>query len=150
MYYIHLISGENSATSSGDHQALLSLPSTPRRDILRSQVEIAIPDSQKLEMSVKCSGNHHQSTERSVQQVHLSKEDVCRKADANQQNVVPETSSSSTFSTFTLKTHEILNRFDQSYGQENSPLISSDVAVQLLKIQSSKLKELNMRFLALN
>ena len=101
-------------------------------------------------MSVKCSGNHHQSTERSVQQIRLSKEDVCRKADANQQNVVPETSSNSTFSTFTLKTHEILNRFDQSYGQENSPLISSDVAVQLLKIQSSKLKELNMRFFALN
>ena len=87
---------------------------------------------------MKSSGNHHQSTERSVQQIRLSKEDVCRKADANQQNVVPEISSQSALSTFTLKTNEILNHIGRTFGGENSPLISSDVAIQLLKIQSSK------------
>ena len=101
-------------------------------------MEIAIPDSQTLEMSVKSTGNHHPSTERSVQEIHLSNQDVCRKADIKQQDSVPEASSQSTFSTFSLKTHEILNHFGHSLGQDYSPLISSDVAIQLLKIQSSK------------
>ena len=79
-----------------------------------------------------------QSTNRSVQTTRLCKEDVCRKADIKKENAVPETSSKPTLSTFTFKTHEILNHFGHSFGQENSPLISSDVAIQLLKIQSSK------------
>ena len=81
-----------------------------------------------------------QSTNRSVQTTRLCKEDVCRKADIKKENAVPETSSKPTLSTFTFKTHEILNHFGQPFGQENSPLISSDVAIQLLKIQSSKIQ----------
>lgn len=87
-------------------------------------------------MSVSASGHH--STKRAVQTIPLEKEDICRKVDINQQNAVPEISSQSTLSTFTYKTHEILNHFGRTFGGENSPLISSDVAIQLLKIQSSK------------
>ena len=122
---------------TGDNQALLSLPSTPRRDTQESQIGIATTDVQTLaEMPMQSSVVPMKQNIHAVSSTGGNDSTINRIKTIQQ---VPLTSSSIVQSAFTLKTHEILNHFVQGFGGEHLPLISSDVAIQLLKIQSSML-----------
>ena len=122
-------------SSGGHHQLRYSLPSTPKKEI--QQAQIGIPRTNTLE-EMLIEPTSHQDMKQTIQGELTSLEDDSIKINTIKNNVPSTSSSISTnYSSFAVKTHEILIHFGQELGNENLPLISSDVAVQLLKIQSS-------------
>ena len=122
-------------SSGGHHQLRYSLPSTPKKEI--QQAQIGIPRTNTLE-EMLIEPTSHQDMKQTIQGELTSLEADSIKINTIKNNVPSTSSSISTnYSSFAVKTHEILIHFGQELGNENLPLISSDVAVQLLKIQSS-------------
>ena len=135
LYFVNNFTDENCVILIGDHQALSSLPSTPRKDLQQSQIQVSTPGAHTLvEMPMQSSAR---TMKQNVEVVSSTSGDDSKINQIKTIHQVPSTSSLIVPSAFTLKTHEILNHFVQSFGRENLPLISSDVAIQLLKIQSS-------------
>ena len=131
----HLLSGVSSEISRlGGHQALFSLPSTPRKEVQRTQVKFALSGVETFqEVSVERSVVQHNRKRNSLD-VSSTDNNVVNTFDH-----VPTTSNPANPSSFASKTHEILNHFCPNLQGRNLPLISSDVAIHLLKIQSSRL-----------
>ena len=124
-------------SSGGHHQLRYSLPSTPKKEIQQAQIQIGIPRTNTLE-EMLIEPTSHQDMKQTIQGELTSLEADSMKINTIKNNVPSTSSSISTnYSSFAVKTHEILIHFGQELGNENLPLISSDVAVQLLKIQSS-------------
>lgn len=98
-------------------------------------MEIAVPGAHTFEeMLVDPMSHHH--TKQNSQGEYLSIEADSRQINTIKNNVPSPSSSSANYSSFAQKTREILIHFGQELGSENFPLISSNVAIQLLKIQS--------------
>ena len=145
MIYIiinNLFAGVSSGTSNGVRQALLSLPSSPRKEIQGLQVKSDLPDGLRPTGSLDI-----QHLKQNIHDIHQTEETSVSKMSQNgnvkqTRNQVPSSASSSTHSSstsFIVKTHEILTHCGHgSQGSTTTPLISSDVAIQLLKIQSSE------------
>ena len=146
MIYIiinNLFAGVSSGTSNGVRQALLSLPSSPRKEVQGLQVKLDLPaglrptgslDIQHLKQNIH---DIHQTEETSVS--NMSQNGNVKQTS----NQVPSSASNSTHSSstsFIVKTHEILTHcgHGSTGSTTRTPLISSDVAIQLLKIQSSE------------
>ena len=145
MIYIiinNLFAGVSSGTSNGVRQALSSLPSSPRKEIQGLQVKLDLPDGLRPTGSLDI-----QHLKQNIHDIHETEETSVSNMSQNgnvkqTSNQVPSSASNSTHSSstsFIVKTHEILTHCGHgSTGSTNTPLISSDVAIQLLKIQSSE------------
>ena len=124
----------NCETLKVARQALSSLPSTLEKGHVKRQIE-DLSDVKTSEE--KCMELHVPSTNR---QVPVSPVLVGHDSTEHLAVTVQTNSSTSTpilASTFKSRTLEQLPEFIQNIGEENLPLISNDVAIQLLKIQSS-------------
>ena len=122
---------------------MLSLPSTPRKETQGLQVKLDLPDGLRPTESLDI-----QHLKQDIHDIPLTEATSDSKMSQNgnvkqTSNQVPSSASNSTHSSstsFIVKTHEILTHC--GHGAEGStttePLISSDVAIQLLKIQSSE------------
>ena len=146
MIYIkiyNLFVGVISGTSNGGRQALLSLPSTPKKEVQGLQAKLDLPDGLRPTGSLDI-----QHLKQNVHDIPQTEETSDSKMSQNgnvkqASNHVPSSPSNSTqnsSTSFIVKTHEILTHcgHGSTGSTTRTPLISSDVAIQLLKIQSSE------------